>query len=194
MRQTAIASTSQLAEARIAIPVGMLLDVLVPQDRQSDVLALKLAVNAFGCAGMSLTSTPTPIVSRLLLRDIRLPTGTTHLFARGAGAVKPLTRSRTGAEIRPRSVTEQSSAFVDRRNSGRSAPIKHRRQIPINRHDRRRALPRGLLPSRLFRRLPPCTPLRLCLAGIRKPLTIPDLPAVALEREVRPKAAVAALR
>ena len=119
MRQTAIASTSQLAEARIAIPVGMLLDVLVPQDRQSDVLALKLAVNAFGCAGMSLTSTPTPIVSRLLLRDIRLPTETTHLLATRFGAVTPLTCSRTGAEKRSRSATGHFEPFPPPRLNGR---------------------------------------------------------------------------
>src|SRR6266851_919253 len=35
----------QLAEPRIAIPVGMPLDVLVPKDLQRDVLALQLAVN-----------------------------------------------------------------------------------------------------------------------------------------------------
>ena len=35
----------QLAEPRIAVPVGMPLDVLVPQDLQRDVLALQLAVN-----------------------------------------------------------------------------------------------------------------------------------------------------
>src|SRR6516164_11038901 len=35
----------QLAEARIAIPFGASLDVLVPQHRQGDVLALELAVN-----------------------------------------------------------------------------------------------------------------------------------------------------
>ena len=34
----------QLAEARIAIPFGAALDVLVPQHRQGDVLALELAV------------------------------------------------------------------------------------------------------------------------------------------------------
>ena len=38
-------SPVQLAEARIAIPVGLSLDVLVPQDLQCDVLALQLAVN-----------------------------------------------------------------------------------------------------------------------------------------------------
>jgi hypothetical protein len=32
-REPASPATVQLAEARIAIPVGMLLDVLVPQDR-----------------------------------------------------------------------------------------------------------------------------------------------------------------
>ena len=35
----------QLAKARVAIAVGILLDVLVPQDLQRDVLALQLAVN-----------------------------------------------------------------------------------------------------------------------------------------------------
>ena len=35
----------QLAKPRVAIPVGMPLDVLVPQDLQRDVLALQLAVN-----------------------------------------------------------------------------------------------------------------------------------------------------
>jgi hypothetical protein len=38
-------------------------------------------LSLFGCAGMTLGIDTTPIVSRLLLRDIRLPTGTTHLFA-----------------------------------------------------------------------------------------------------------------
>ena len=53
--------------------------------------------------------------------------------------------------------------------------IKHRRQIPIDRHQRRCKLPPRFPPSRLFGRLPPCTPSRPCLAGIRKPLTTPDL-------------------
>ena len=51
--------------------------------------------------------------------------------------------------------------------------IKHRRRIPIDRHHRRRELPPRFPPSRLFGRLPPCTPSRLGLAGIRKPLTKP---------------------
>src|SRR6516165_10002928 len=35
----------QLAEARIAIPFGAALDVLVPQHRQGDVLAFQVAMN-----------------------------------------------------------------------------------------------------------------------------------------------------
>jgi hypothetical protein len=55
-------------------------------------------------------------------------------------------------------------------------------KFPIDRHQRRCELPPRFPPSRLFGRLPPCTPSRLCLAGVRKPLTIPDLPALAPER------------
>ena len=83
------------------------------------MLALKLAVNAFGCAGMSLTSTTTPIVSRLLLRDIRLPTETTHLLATRFGAVTPLTCSRTDAEKRSRSATGHFEPFPPPRLNGR---------------------------------------------------------------------------
>ena len=68
--------------------------------------------------------------------------------------------------------------------------IKHRRQIPIDRHQRRCKLPPRFPPSRLFGRLPPCTPSRPCLAGIRKPLTIADLPPSPQNGEVRRKAAV----
>jgi len=41
----------------------------------------------------------------------------------------------------------------------------------IDRHQRRCELPPRFSPSRLFGRLPPCTPSRLCLAAVRKPLT-----------------------
>ena len=50
--------------------------------------------------------------------------------------------------------------------------INHRRQIPIDRHQRRCELPPRFPPSRLFGRLPPCIPSRQWLAGVRKPLTI----------------------
>jgi hypothetical protein len=44
-RQSRRPTAVQLAEARIAIPLGIPLDVLVPQHRQGDVLAFELAVN-----------------------------------------------------------------------------------------------------------------------------------------------------
>jgi hypothetical protein len=44
-------------------------------------------------------------------------------------------------------------------------------KFPIDRQQRRCELPPRFPPSRPFGRLPPCTPTRLCLAGIRKPLT-----------------------
>jgi hypothetical protein len=48
----------QLAKPRIAISVGVLLDVLVPQDLQRDVLALQFAVDGcpvgFGAAAVAL--------------------------------------------------------------------------------------------------------------------------------------------
>jgi hypothetical protein len=48
----------------------------------------------------------------------------------------------------------------------------------IDRHQRRCELPPRFPPSRLFGRLPPCTPSRLCLAGVRKPLTKAVLPVI----------------
>ena len=44
-RQPRRPTAVQLAEARVAIPFGAALDVLVPQHRQGDVLALELAVD-----------------------------------------------------------------------------------------------------------------------------------------------------
>ena len=49
----------QLAEPRIAISVGMPLDVLVPQDLQRDVLALQLAVNR---RPIGLAAPPVPLL------------------------------------------------------------------------------------------------------------------------------------
>jgi hypothetical protein len=57
-RQLAFPGAVEFAEPGIAIPVGMLLDVFIPQDRQRDVLAPQLAVDAspirFGVAAMAL--------------------------------------------------------------------------------------------------------------------------------------------
>jgi len=44
-RQPRRPTAVQLAEARIAIPFGATLDVLVPQHRQGDVLAFQVAMN-----------------------------------------------------------------------------------------------------------------------------------------------------
>src|SRR5215472_10649327 len=44
-RQSRRPTTVQLAKPRIAIPVGTALDVLIPQHRQGDVLALELPVD-----------------------------------------------------------------------------------------------------------------------------------------------------
>ena len=59
--------------------------------------------------------------------------------------------------------------------------IKQRRQIPHRPTPASAPTPPRFPPSRLFGRLPPCTPSRLCLAGIRKPLTIPAVLSIALE-------------
>src|SRR6516225_7189198 len=47
--------------------------------------------------------------------------------------------------------------------------IKQRRQIPHRPTPASVRTPPRFPPSRLFGRLPPCTPSRLCLAGVRKP-------------------------
>src|SRR5437763_17075345 len=44
-RQSRCPTAVRLAEARIAIPLGAALDVLLPQHRQGNVLALEPAVN-----------------------------------------------------------------------------------------------------------------------------------------------------
>src|SRR6516164_7157459 len=49
--------------------------------------------------------------------------------------------------------------------------IKQRRQIPHRPTPASVRTPPRFPPSRLFGRLPPCTPSRLCLAAVRKPLT-----------------------
>jgi hypothetical protein len=54
-RQSRCPAAVQLAEARIAIPLGVALDVLVPQHRQGDVLALELAVD-LSPIGLGMTS------------------------------------------------------------------------------------------------------------------------------------------
>src|SRR5260370_18579218 len=60
-RELAFPGPVEFAEAGIAIPVRLLLDILVPQDRQRDVLAPQLAVDArpirLGMAAMALLRT-----------------------------------------------------------------------------------------------------------------------------------------
>ena len=84
----------------------------------------------------------------------------------GASNTRSLWRSHPG---RPRPASRWS--LNPRRCLEPTNQIKHRRQIPIARHHRRRAVSS----LEAFGRLPPCTPSRLCLAGIRKPLTIADV-------------------
>ena len=45
-RELALPASVQLAEARVAVALGIALDVFVPEDRQRDVLALELAMDA----------------------------------------------------------------------------------------------------------------------------------------------------
>src|SRR5258707_1507764 len=60
-REVAFPGRVEFAEAGIAIPVRPLLDILVPQDRQRDVLAPQLAADAspirLGMAAMALLRT-----------------------------------------------------------------------------------------------------------------------------------------
>src|SRR5260370_20247711 len=60
-RELAFPGPVEFAEAGIAIPVRLLLDILVPQDRQRDVLAPQLAMDArpirLGMAAMALLRT-----------------------------------------------------------------------------------------------------------------------------------------
>src|SRR5438067_10323309 len=50
-------ATVQLAKTRVAIALGILFDVLVPQDLKRDVLALQLAVNRWPI-GLGATAVP----------------------------------------------------------------------------------------------------------------------------------------
>ena len=95
--------------------------------------------------------------------------------------LRPPTRRSLGATSPSRSRPRQPTATpyhrrTRRRRSQSPSYAKYRRQIPIDRHHRRRQLAPRFPPLRLFGRLPPYARSRLCLAGVRKPLTITDVP------------------
>ena len=75
-RQSRCPAAVQLAEARIAIPFGAALDVLVPQHRQGDVLALELAVNL---SPIGLDVTPMALLGAGGSKQRRLQRGVGHL-------------------------------------------------------------------------------------------------------------------
>ena len=75
-RQPRRPAAVQLAEARIAIPLGAALDVLVPQHRQGDVLALELAVNL---SPIGLDVTPMALLGAGGREQRRLQRGVGHL-------------------------------------------------------------------------------------------------------------------
>jgi hypothetical protein len=75
-RQSRRPTAVQLAEARIAIPLGTALDVLVPQHRQGDVLALELAVNL---SPIGLDMTPMALLGAGCREQRRLQRGVGHL-------------------------------------------------------------------------------------------------------------------
>src|SRR5438270_145686 len=75
-RQLRSPTAVQLAKARIAIPPGMALDVLVPQHRQGDVLALELAVNL---RPIGLDMTPMALLGAGGCEQRRLQRGVGHL-------------------------------------------------------------------------------------------------------------------
>jgi hypothetical protein len=58
---------------------------------------------------------------------------------------------------------------------GKSQPVQPRSVVNTRRRQE------GLLTLRLFRRLPPCIPSRLRMAGVRKPLTIPAVRGTTIE-------------
>src|SRR5262249_39775120 len=62
-------------------------------------------------------------------------------------------------------LVQPSSLFGTDKSDQAPAPNPHRSTPPPAR------TPPRFPPPRLFGRLPPCTPSRMCLAGIRKPLT-----------------------
>jgi hypothetical protein len=66
----------QLAKARIAIPVGMQLDVFVPQDLQRDVLALQLAVKR---RPIGLGTATMPLLFADRSEELRFQRGIGHL-------------------------------------------------------------------------------------------------------------------
>ena len=75
-RQSRRPTAVQLAEARIAIPFGAAFDVLVPQHRQGDVLALELAVNL---SPIGLDVTPMALLGAGGSKQRRLQRGVGHL-------------------------------------------------------------------------------------------------------------------
>ena len=75
-RQPRRPTAVQLAEARIAIPFGAAFDVLVPQHRQSDVLALELAVNL---SPIGLAVTPMALLGAGSSKQGRLQRAVGHL-------------------------------------------------------------------------------------------------------------------
>ena len=81
-RQPRRPTAVQLAEARIAIPFGAAFDVLVPQHRQGDVLALELAVNL---SPIGLDVTPMALLGAGSSKQRRLQRAVGHLSRQWPG-------------------------------------------------------------------------------------------------------------
>ena len=76
-RELAFPDSVQLAEARVAVALRIARDVLVPQDRQRDVLALELAMDS-GPVGLDLT--PVTLLRAGIGEQPRLECGFGHVL------------------------------------------------------------------------------------------------------------------
>src|SRR5271170_1929723 len=121
-RQSRCPTAVQFAEARIAIPLGATLDVLVPQHCQGDVLALELAVNlspiGLGTAPMALLGAG--------CREQRRPSALSVISA-GNGQLNPalanrfrVNRTVDGATPTRRAISLSPTPAVVKRSTSRT--------------------------------------------------------------------------
>ena len=139
----------QLAKARIAIPFGAAFDVLVPQHRQGDVLALELTVNL---SPIGLDMTPMALLGAGGSKQRRLQRAVGHL-SRQWPAQSGTRQSLQGQPDSRRRNTYSAGNLVQSDPGGRQtkhfAHLAHR--CPLCWHPLPRAKAKGADPNRASR-------------------------------------------
>jgi hypothetical protein len=148
-RQPRRPAAVQLAEARIAIPFGASLDVLVPQHRQGDVLALELAVNL---SPIGLDVTPVALLGAGCREQRRLQRAVGHLcrqWPAQPGTRQSLQRQPDSRWRNPYSAGDLVEPDPGSRQTKQFAYLAH--HCPLCWHPHPRAKAKGADPNRASR-------------------------------------------